>query len=174
MRIPRKDKAFVPANPYFCPAVDLPLLNLPEFGPQLRSGASGRPEIFDAIRRKYVRLTPEEWVRQHFLRYMVSHLGYPATLIVVEAALKYNNMARRFDILACRPDGSPALVVECKGPSVEITQAVFDQVAVYNMTIEADYLAVTNGLTHYACRIDHKARSYQFLAEIPPFSLVTG
>lgn len=154
--------------------MDLPLLNLPEFGPQLRSGVSGKPEIFDAIRRKYVRLTPEEWVRQHFLHYMVSNLGYPATLIVVEAALKYNNMTRRFDILACRPDGSPALVVECKSPSVEITQAVFNQVAVYNLTIEADFLAVTNGLSHYACRIDHKARSWQFLTELPAFATVTG
>jgi hypothetical protein len=143
-------------------------LNLPDITPRLRAGKNGHREIFDEIRRKFVRLTPEEWVRQHFLHYLVG-LGYPASLIVVEAALKYNNLVKRFDILASRTDGTPCLVVECKAPSVEITQAVFDQVAMYNMTLNVEYLAVTNGLVHYTCRIDHVQRTYAFLKEIPAF-----
>jgi hypothetical protein len=146
-------------------------LNLPDITARLRAGNNGQQEIFDGIRRKFVRLTPEEWVRQHFLHYLVG-LGYPASLIVVEAALKYNNLSKRFDILASRTNGTPCLIVECKAPSVEITQTVFDQVAMYNMTLNVPYLAVTNGLTHYACRIDHALRTYAFLTEIPAYSIV--
>ncbi|MFZ4521310.1 MAG: type I restriction enzyme HsdR N-terminal domain-containing protein [Bacteroidales bacterium] len=147
-------------------------LNLPDMAVRLQVGKNGKKEIFDEIRKKYVRLTPEEWVRQHFLHFMINQLGYPASLIVVEAALKYNNMLKRFDILAYRADGKPCLVVECKGPGIAITQAVFDQVAMYNMTLTVDYLAVTNGLAHYACRINHEERSYAFLKEIPDYHLV--
>lgn len=148
-------------------------LNLPAIDARLRAGINGKQEIFDVIRKKYVRLTPEEWVRQHFLNYMISHLGYPPSLIVVEAALTYNNMKKRFDILAYLSNGKPCLVVECKAPSVDLTQAVFDQVAMYNMTLAVDYLVVTNGLSHYACRIDHGKREYAFLKEVPGFGEVT-
>ena len=144
-------------------------LNLPDIAARIREGKSGKHEIFDEIRKKYVRLTPEEWVRQHFLHYMTSHLGFPASLIVVEAAIKYNQLVKRFDILAYRADGKPCLVVECKSSDVEITQAVFDQVAMYNMTLAVDYLAVTNGISHYACKIDHDKRTYSFLKDIPTF-----
>jgi hypothetical protein len=147
-------------------------LNLPAINAQTRSGKNGKEEIFDGIRKKFVRLTPEEWVRQHFLHYMTGQLGFPASLIVVEAALKYNNMLKRFDILAHRPDGKPCFVVECKAPEVEITQAVFDQVAMYNMTLTVDYIAVTNGISHYACQIDHKKRTYRFLQDIPTYEFV--
>lgn len=145
-------------------------LNLPEAGFRTRNGKSGKTEIFDPYRRKFVRLTPEEWVRQHFLHYMVNQLGFPASLIVVEAALIYNRMKKRFDILAYDPGGKPCVVVECKAPSIEITQDVFDQVAMYNMSLEVSYIVVTNGLTHFACLIDHEKRSYSFLKEIPDFS----
>ena len=144
-------------------------LNLPRIEARTRIGKNGKEEIFDEIRKKFVRLTPEEWVRQHFLQWMIVHLGYPASLIVVEAALKYNNMLKRFDILAYRADGRPCLVVECKSPGVEITQSVFDQVAMYNMTLTVDYIAVTNGINHYACRIDHENRTYAFLKDIPAY-----
>jgi len=147
-------------------------LNLPDISARTRPGKNGKEEIFDGIRRKFVRLTPEEWVRQHFLHYMVVSLGFPASLIVVEAALKYNNMVKRFDILAYRADGRPSMVIECKGPGVGITQGVFDQVAMYNMTLAVDYLAVTNGMSHYACRIDHENKTYTFLKDIPTFELV--
>ena len=147
-------------------------LNLPDISPKIRSVDNGKLEIFDGIRKKFVRLTPEEWVRQHFIHYMVHRLGIPASLIVVEAALKYNNMIKRFDILAYRPNGKPCLVVECKGPGVAVTQAVFDQVAMYNLTLMVDYLAVTNGLSHYACKIDHENHTYAFLPEIPSYDLL--
>jgi hypothetical protein len=152
----------------------MPQLNLPGYDPRLRDGNAGKNEIFDPVRRKFVSLTPEEWVRQHFLNFMVTRLGYPSTLIVVEAELTYNKLKKRFDILAYTPDGKPALVVECKAPRVVITQDVFDQVAMYNMTLLVDYLVVTNGMTHYACRIDHQKRSYTFLKEIPEFERVTA
>ena len=147
-------------------------LNLPDIVARIREGESGKHEIFDEIRKKFVRLTPEEWVRQHFLYYMTGHLGFPASLIVVEAAIRYNKLVKRFDILAYRADGKPCLVVECKAPDVEMTQAVFDQVAMYNMTLLVDYVIVTNGLTHYACRIDHEKRTYAFLQEMPAYDLL--
>jgi hypothetical protein len=147
-------------------------LNLPDIAARIRPGQNGKQEIFDEIRKKFVRLTAEEWVRQHFLHYMVSNLGFPASLIVVEAALKYNNMLKRFDILAYNSSGKPCLVIECKSPEIEITQAVFDQVAMYNMKLTVDYLAVTNGISHYFCKIDHAGRSYAFLSEIPTYELL--
>jgi len=158
---------------YICNGPMMQQLNLPALIPRLRKGKSGKDEIFDEIRKKYVRLTPEEWVRQHFLQFMIRQLGFPATLISVEAALKYNNMLKRFDILAYRADGTPCVVIECKSPPVEITQAVFDQVAMYNMTLAVDYLVVTNGLAHYACKIDHPSKTYVFLKEIPTYENVT-
>lgn len=149
-------------------------LTLPDIAPRIRTGPAGKPEIFDPIRKRYVRLTPEEWVRQHFLGYMTGVLGYPATLIRVEAAIQVNRMIRRFDIVACSVTGEPRLVVECKEPRVEITQAVFDQAARYNMTLKADFLVVTNGLSHYACSIDHANQRYAFLEEVPAFEVVSG
>jgi hypothetical protein len=157
---------------YVCRLSVMEKLNLPDISATIRTSRTGKPEIFDRIRKKYVRLTPEEWVRQHFLRYMVRTLGFPETLIIVEAAITYNTMKKRFDILACRSDGSPGLVVECKAPGVELTQEVFDQVAMYNMTLEVNYLVVTNGLSHYACMINREKQSYAFLPEIPAFELV--
>lgn len=144
-------------------------LNLPDAGFRTRTGKNGKMEIFDPFRKKFVRLTPEEWVRQHFLQYMVHQLGFPASLIVVEAALIFNRMKKRFDILAYDSGGKPCLVVECKAPNVEINQDVFDQVAMYNMSLEVSYIVVTNGLSHFACLIDHENRIYSFLKEIPEF-----
>jgi hypothetical protein len=158
---------------YICNESMMQQLNLPSFSARLRQGKSGKEEIFDEIRKKYVRLTAEEWVRQHFLHHMIVQLGFPASLIAVEAALKYNNMLKRFDMLAYSANGKPCLVVECKAPSVEISQAVFDQVAMYNMTLAVDYLVVTNGLTHYACKIDHDKKTYVFLKEIPTYKTVS-
>jgi hypothetical protein len=157
---------------YVCTFRSMEKLNLPDISARIRETENGKQEIFDEIRKKFVRLTPEEWVRQHFLHFMVSQLGIPASLIVVEAALKYNNLLKRFDILAYRANGKPCLVVECKSPKVQITQAVFDQAAMYNMTLTVDYLAVTNGISHYACRIDHDKRTFTFLKEIPTYEIL--
>lgn len=157
---------------YICIKVNMQQLNLPLSDARIREGETGKREIYDEIRKKYVRLTPEEWVRQHFLYYMINHLGYPASLIVVEAAILCNGMKKRFDILAYLSNGNPNLVVECKAPSVEITQAVFDQVAMYNMTLSVEYLVVTNGLTHYACKINHEVKTYAFLQDMPTYELL--
>jgi len=144
-------------------------LNLPAYESRIREGRNGRQEIFDRFRRKFVRLTPEEWVRQHFLNFLVTQKDYPASVIVVEASLTYNRLKKRSDILVYGPDGNPCLVVECKAPEVEITQKVFDQVAMYNMSLTVGFLVVTNGLQHYACLIDHKNKSFKFLKEVPGY-----
>jgi len=147
-------------------------LNLPDFEARIRHDRNGKQEIFDGFRRKFVRLTPEEWVRQHFLNFLVTQKGYPVSVIVVEASLTYNRLKKRGDILVYGPGGNPCLVVECKSPEVEITQGVFDQVAMYNMSLTVDFLVVTNGLQHYACRIDHHKKSFQFLKDVPEYRLV--
>ena len=148
-------------------------LNLPDSDFRTRKGKNGKNEIFDPYRKKFVSLTPEEGVRQHFLSFMVHHLDFPASLIVVEAAISYNRMKKRFDILAYNSNGKPCMVVECKAPSVDISQDVFDQAAMYNMSLGVEYLVVTNGLKHFACRIDHEKRNYSFLPEIPDYMQMT-
>lgn len=145
-------------------------LNLPAYEPRIRESHSGKQEIFDPVRRKYVRLSPEEWVRQHFLHYLMVYKGYPQSLMAVEASLSYNRQVKRSDILVYGPGGKPLLVVECKAPEVELTQAVFDQVAMYNMSLMVGIVMITNGLEHYACSIDHEKRSYKFLTEIPDYA----
>ncbi len=148
-------------------------LNLPVIEAKTRA-QNGRTEIFDPIRKKYVTLTPEEWVRQHFIQYLIHEKEVPASLIHVEASLKYNRLAKRSDLVIYTKTGTPCLVVECKAPEVKITQEVFDQVAIYNMTLKVDYLVVTNGLNHYACFIDHAKGTYIFLTEIPAYPDFAG
>ncbi len=141
-------------------------LNLPS--PEFRiRNTGGKTEIFDGIRKKYVALTPEEWVRQHFIGYLVNDRKIPASLISVEASLKYNRLRKRSDIVVWNNLGKARMIVECKAPEVRITQDVFDQVAIYNMTLDVPYLVVTNGLEHFACHIDRKNSSYEFLKDIP-------
>lgn len=125
--------------------------------------------MLDIFRKRYVLKTPEEEVRQRFARYLVESHGYPATLIMTEYTLKLNEMVRRCDILVHKPAGSPAVLVECKAPSVKISQATFDQAARYNLVFRVQYLMVTNGLKHYCCRIDFENRSTDFLSSIPRY-----
>lgn len=143
-------------------------LNLPAFDYKLQDN-NNQLEIFDLIRKKYVRLTPEEWVRQHFVHYLISHMGYPKSLIQVEKGLQYHKMAKRWDIVIFKRDGTSFMVVECKAPSVKLTQATFDQVACYNQSLKADYLTVTNGMVHFSCKIDHAAHRFKFLEKLPDF-----
>jgi len=143
-------------------------LNLPQYQFKLKESA-GKIQIFDAFRKKYVVLTPEEWVRQNFLQYLVTEKKYAPSLIALEAALKYNELQKRADILVYDKQGSPFLLVECKAPEVKISQDVFDQVARYNMSFRVTYLVVTNGLDHFCCKMDYEKNSYQFLEEIPVF-----
>lgn len=147
---------------------NFPTLNLPTYAFTLREDR-GKAMIFDPLRKKYVRLTPEEWVRQHFVQYLVQDLGTPAALVAIEAGFTYQGMARRADVIVHDRQGQPLLMVECKAPSVPISQGVFDQVARYNKIVGARYLVATNGLDHYACVLDHAAHTYHFLDAIPPY-----
>lgn len=144
-------------------------LNLPPYPFKVKS-ENGKQFIFDEIRKKYLVLTPEEWVRQHFIMYLNSEKEFPLSLMSIERGLLVNNMPRRSDIVIFGKDGKPRMVVECKAPKIKITQNVFDQAARYNMQLKVPFLTVTNGLSHYCCLIDHKRKSYDFLEEIPPFT----
>lgn len=141
-------------------------LNLPNYQFRIKSNEN-KLFIFDFIRKKEVVLTPEEWVRQHFLMYLVTEKKYPASLIAVEKKLTINTLTKRTDIVVYNTDGKPAIIVECKAPNVNITQQVFDQIARYNLKLTAQYLIVTNGLHHFYCQIDAENETYLFLEDIP-------
>ncbi len=126
--------------------------------------------VFDPLRKKYVALTPEEYVRQHFTAWMTDVLGYPASLMNNEVSLSLNNTRRRCDTVVFRSDGTPAIIVEYKAPTVPITQEVFDQIARYNMVLRSKYLIVSNGLNHFCCEMNYERESYSFLKYIPKWS----
>lgn len=142
-------------------------LNLPVYPFKFKQGV--RTQIFDSIRKKYVILTPEEWVRQNILQYLIQEKNFPASLIAVEAGLKYNQLQKRTDVLVYDKQGNPHLMVECKAPEVKITQDTFDQIARYNMVFKVKYLVVTNGLNHFCCKMDYEANTYHYLELIPDF-----
>lgn len=146
-------------------------LSLPPIAADLYRDTSG-VKIYDRLRRRYVSLTPEEWVRQHFVSYLIDHKGYPAPLMANEVALTLNGTSRRCDTVVFDREGHPAVIVEYKAPSVRITQKVFDQVVRYNMVLKALVLVVSNGLSHYCCRVDYKNRQVAFLADIPEYGEV--
>ena len=144
-------------------------LNLPAYEFRYRTEGESRL-VLDVYRKRFVKLTPEEEVRQRFARYLVEEKGYPASLIMTEYALKVNKLSRRCDILVHKPAGQPVLMVECKAPEVGISQATFDQVARYNLAFRVSYLIVTNGLKHYCCRIEFETGKISFLGEIPAYA----
>lgn len=123
--------------------------------------------ILDPFRRKYVKLTPEEWVRQNFVQYLVIEGKYPPGLLGIEVFTRYNNMKRRVDILIHNRSGEPVMIVECKAPEVKIDDKVFDQIVCYNMGFKVPYIIVTNGIDHYACKVNHEEKKYEFLLVIP-------
>lgn len=141
-------------------------LNLPTFEAKITI-KDGKNVIFDVLRHRYVALTPEEWVRQHFVHYLINNKGYPATLMANEVQVHLNTTKKRCDTVLYRRDLSPRLIIEYKKPEVEITQAVFNQITRYNMVLRADYLIVSNGLHHYCCRMNYENNSYTFLPDIP-------
>jgi predicted type IV restriction endonuclease len=147
----------------------MPKLNLPEYPCRIREKQGGKHEIYDTIRRKYVRMTQEEWVRQHLLNFFVHHLDFPPSLIQVEGSLKYNRLSKRSDIVVYGKQGKPLLAVECKAPSVEITNDVFNQLAMYNFSLKVPYLVVTNGLDHYCCVLDPVSKQFNHIPEIPSY-----
>lgn len=144
-------------------------LNLPEFKLTLRK-EGGKVLIFDMIRKKYIILTPEEWVRQHFVHYLIDHFKYPKSLFRVESSLTYNKLQKRSDIVIHNRLGKPWMLIECKAPEIKLTQKAFNQVAVYNMTIGAQYVAVTNGMVQYCFEANKEAGSeVKFLETFPDF-----
>jgi len=147
----------------------LKLLNLPQYSFKITE-REGNEIILDPLRRKFVKLTPEEWVRQNFVQYLISEGGYPPGLIGIEVMFNLNRLKRRVDILIHNRSGKPVMIVECKAPEVKIDDKVFDQIVVYNLGLRVPYIVVTNGIDHYACKIDFTTNKYEFLLVIPLYN----
>ncbi len=145
-------------------------LNLPPFDYNIRE-IDGKRSIFDILRKKFVVLTPEEWVRQHFVHLLINHYHYPKSLMRIESGLKYNQLNKRSDILIYDREGNPFLIVECKSVDVEISPKTFTQASVYNLSIKARYVAVTNGLNTFCCLINHEIESFEFIKDIPSMNI---
>ena len=143
-------------------------LNLPTFDFRLKKENSV-VFIFDVIRKKFVKLTPEEWVRQHVVHFLLEQKHYPASLMNVEVGMEIQTMRRRADIVCYESDGGVRMITECKAPEVKITQTVFEQIAQYNMCLKAKYLLVTNGLEHFVCEINAEQKTYTFMQDIPDY-----
>lgn len=144
-------------------------LNLPEYNFRFKK-EENKTFIFDDFRKKFVVLTPEEWVRQNFLMFLITDLDFPKSLISVEAGLKLFKTKKRTDIVVYDKQGAPLLIVECKAPELAINEKVFDQIVRYNMALQVNYLIVTNGLDHYCCQLDYENNTYNFLKSIPNYS----
>ena len=147
-------------------------LNLPEYSFRIQKTEKGIL-IFDSLRKKFLSLTPEEWVRQNFIRYLIQEKKYPSSLIAIETGLKYNLLRKRSDITVYDRGGKVWMIIECKAPRIKLSQETFNQTATYNMShkTKAKFLAVTNGLKHYCCELDYKKEKYVFLKEFPKFEL---
>ena len=146
----------------------IPHLNLPKFSPRIKEN-SGKRFIFDSLLKKYVKLTPEEWVRQHFVNYLLIYKKYPGGRIGNEISLLYNGMKKRCDTVIYNEFTQPLILIEYKAPDVKITQSVFDQISVYNLAMQVPYLIVSNGMSHYCCYVDYAQCSYSFLEDIPDY-----
>ena len=144
-------------------------LNLPQYEFNIKKDSTGNFKIFDSLRRKFVALTPEEWVRQNFVAFLINDKRFPAGLMNNEISLTQNGISRRCDTLIADRHGNPFMIVEYKAPSIQISQKVFDQIVRYNMVLRAKYLVVSNGLSHYCCKIDYATNSYSFLPDIPDY-----
>ncbi len=131
---------------------------------------SGKKQIFDPVRKKYVYLTKEEWVRQNIIQFLIIEKFYPVSLIRVEFNLKFNTLSKRADIVCFDKNGSVMLLVECKSPEIQLNQNVFDQIAIYNLSFKSKFLLVTNGLNYFCCEMNYSLKKYSFLSEIPSFA----
>src|SRR5690606_17204591 len=143
-------------------------LNFPDYSFRFKN-SENKIAAFDEIRKKFIILTPEEWVRLHTVQYLKVEKLFPLSYINVEKQLMLGKVIKRYDVVVFNAEGGIHLIVECKAPSIKITQATFDQIARYNMNLKAKYLMVTNGLDHFFCRMDYEAEKYIFLEELPPF-----
>ena len=148
--------------------MNMPQLNLPNAVLKIKL-VKGITQVFDAVRKKYLVLTSEEWVRQHFIHYLNSEKKYPLGLMGVEKIVKYNGQSTRADIILYTNMGKPNMIVECKAPEVKITQDTFDQIAKYNFKLKVDFLVVTNGMQHFCCALDYENNKINFLKEIPQY-----
>jgi hypothetical protein len=146
-------------------------LNLPTYSFKMKS-ESDLEYIYDQFRKKYVRLTSEEWVRQNFAYYLMAEKSYPASRMMLEKSLKINKMSKRCDILVCNDNGFPIVMIECKSPDISIGQSTFEQVSVYNIAFHVEYLIITNGLQHFCCRVNFENRSVSFMNEIPDYDKI--
>ena len=146
-------------------------LNLPKTNLKIVE-KNERRTIFDPFRRKYVTLTPEEWVRQHFVHFLVEHKGYPASIIANEVALELNGTKKRCDTVIYDNEAQPLMIIEYKASSVEITQEVFNQISRYNIKLRVKWLIVSNGLQHYCCRVDYDGMHYCFVPDIPTYETI--
>jgi hypothetical protein len=144
-------------------------LNFPTYSFRLKN-SENKTHIFDVVRKKFVVLQPEEWVRQHCIQYLIQEKNYPISLINVEKVVLINGLKKRYDIAVFDSNGSLVLVVECKAPKVKISQTTFDQIARYNLTLKAHYLMVTNGLNHYFCTMNYNNESFEFLETLPDYN----
>lgn len=144
-------------------------INLPPYEIKLRE-QNGRRQIFDFLRRRYVSLTPEEWVRQHFVHFLIEQKGYPKGLLANEVEQKIGDKKLRCDTLLYNKELRPRMIIEYKAPEIAITQRVFDQITVYNFLLHVDYLIVSNGRQHYCCRMDYEKGEYTFLQDIPHYT----
>ena len=145
-------------------------LNLPHYQFNIKKNDKAALVIFDHLRQRYIPLTPEEWVRKNFVRFLIEEKQFPTALMGNEVSLLQNGIKRRCDTLVADIEGNPFVIVEYKAPSIPITQSVFDQIVRYNMVMKAKCLIVSNGLQHYCCKIDYENNSYSFLRDIPNYS----
>ena len=148
-------------------------LNLPKYAAKVIVN-EGKHQIWDPTRKKYVALTPEEWVRQNFINYLITEKNFPLELLANEVSVKLNGTAKRCDSVAYDKYLSPIVIVEYKAPHIEITRSVFDQIARYNMVLHVKYLIVSNGIQHYCCIIDYENQNYTFLKEIPSYEKIVS
>ena len=143
-------------------------LNLPKAELQLKKESDGSVKVYDTLRRRWLAVTPEEWVRQHFVRFLIDHRGYPESRIANEFTISLNSTRKRCDSVIFADDLSPVAIVEYKAPEIKLTQKVFDQIARYNIVLSVPLLIVSNGISHYACRISEAG--CRFLSDIPSYS----
>ena len=143
-------------------------LNFPVYSFRFKN-SENKVAIFDEIRKKFILLTPEEWVRQHTVQFLLQDKKFPKSYINVEKLIKINDLSKRYDVVVFQPNGAIFLLIECKAPEVPISQNTFDQIARYNLVLKAKYLMVTNGLNHYFCEMDFENEKYNFLKEIPEY-----
>lgn len=146
-------------------------LNLPQYSFRIKK-QNEKLVIFDSQRKRYVALTPEEWVRQNFIRFLIEEKGYPAAYLAIEKQLNMNGMKKRCDAILYNEHAQPFLIIELKAPNIAITQATFDQVAVYNAKLKVDFFIISNGIEHFCCKVNLETARYEFFPEIPDFNQI--